>query len=109
MVEMGELIGLVAVVMIFGTPWVVQFAKSRERIAMLKMQTQQTPDQDVMRQLDALRQEISQLRDTCTQFDVSHDNALERLDQRMRLLESKNAATLSTSGESPRLQTIERR
>jgi hypothetical protein len=104
----GEFLGLVAILMVFGTPLVLQFAKARERIAMMKMQAPQAPDQEIIRQLDALRQEIAQLRDTSTQFDLSHNNALERLEQRVSSLETKGVATASIVGE-PRLQTIDRR
>jgi phage shock protein A len=40
----------------------------------------------------ALRQEVSQLRDTSTRFDVSLQHTLERIEQRLDYLENKTAA-----------------
>jgi hypothetical protein len=110
-----DIIELVSIILfvVFGTPTIMftvwQLTKSRERIARMQVEARTGRDQDVARQFDDLRQEISRLRDTCTQFDVSHDNALERLEQRMRTLESRTVSTISTPGEPPRLRTIERR
>jgi hypothetical protein len=102
----GELTGLVAVVLIFGGGIIRSALQSHERLAQMRVEAQKTPDQDVLRRLDALDQEIARLRDTSTQFDLSHDNALERISQRVSNLEDNR---LSAPAELPRTQTVERR
>jgi TolA-binding protein len=106
---LGSVLGILVVC---GAPTVMfvgyHFAKTRERIARMQLEARKTPDQDLAQQLDALRQEVARLRDTSTQFDVSHDHALERIDQRLRSVESKTASTISIPAEPPSLQTIER-
>ena len=86
----GEFIGLVAVMLIFGIPLSVIWTSHRRQILELKLRyqmQQNTGDQSVQAAVTALREEVRALRDTTTQYDISFDNALHRMEQRVDGLE----------------------
>lgn len=68
-------------------------ALSRVR-AVLTGQPQPLPQTDpkaLAAEMTALNAQISQLRDTATSFDMSFDQTLQRLDERLRRLEQQSA------------------
>lgn len=64
--------------------------KSQER--RLELQMQQGQNEAAAQQIDALRQEVAALRDTSTQFDVSLEHNVQRLEDRMGRVEIKTAS-----------------
>lgn len=66
-----------------GLAWVI--TRHREKLRLLEMQKRSTPE--FRQEIDALRSEISQLRETTTHFDMSFDVALSRLEGRLESLE----------------------
>lgn len=66
--------------------------KSQERRLELQMQAQQGRNDAAAQQIDALRQEVAALRDTSTQFDVSLEHNVQRLEDRMGRVEIKTAS-----------------
>lgn len=82
---MGDLIGLVAVVLIFGGPmfalW-TRYQLERERIRQEKSD----------RVFEQIRQELSQVRETSTQYALSFEEALQRIERRMDDLEQRVSA-----------------
>lgn len=88
---MGELIGLVAVVLIFGPalviPLVAMTQKHRKEMLMLELERRRHSNEEVLKQIEALRKEIAELRETATQYDLSLQANLENLHARVRALE----------------------
>ncbi|CUU01471.1 MAG: hypothetical protein N2045_09130 [Fimbriimonadales bacterium] len=88
---MGDLIGLVAVVLIFGPalviPLVAMTQKHRKEMLMLELEKRRQSNEEVLKQIEALRREIAELRETTTQYDMSLQANLENLQARVRALE----------------------
>lgn len=82
---MGDLIGLVAVVLIFGGPmfalW-TRYQLERERIRQEKSD----------RAFEQIRQELAQVRETSTQYALSFEDALQRIERRLDQLEERVGA-----------------
>ena len=100
----------IAIVLIFGLPVIgVIFGvgskivgdvlRSQERRLELRLQAQQGQADQVNQQLAALRAEVAGLRDTSTQFDVSVEQAVQRLEERIARIETKR--TPSTVQPAP--------
>ncbi|MDW8320798.1 MAG: hypothetical protein RMM08_05505 [Armatimonadota bacterium] len=79
---MGELIGLVTVILIFGTPFFAMW--TRYRIEQEKIRQQKTD-----RALEEIRQELAQVRETSTQYALSFEDALQRIERRLDTLEER--------------------
>ena len=86
---MGEFMGLVAIVLIFGTPLFVILTKHHQKIMEMKLQMGPKSGGPVADELKAVRQEMAELRDTATRYDLSFDAALQRLESRMGNVEQK--------------------
>ncbi len=88
---MGELIALITVVLLFGPaliiPLVVVTQKHRKEMLMLELDKRRATSEEVLKQIEALRQEIAELRETATQYDMSLQANLENLQARVRALE----------------------
>ncbi len=97
--EIVFMIPITAIVLGIGSGIVQSILKSQERRLELRLQAQQGKNEDVTRQIDALRAEIADLRDTSTQFDMSLEHSVERLEERVGRVETKTApfAVRSTS------------
>lgn len=54
-------------------------------------------DNSVTAELKALRKQIAEMQSTGHQFDISFDEALNRLESRVSRIETKSAATTSTA------------
>lgn len=82
---MGDFIGLVAVVLIFGGPmfalW-TRYQLERERIR------QQKSD----KAFEQVLQELAQVRETSTQYALSFEDALQRIENRLDDLEQRLSA-----------------
>ncbi len=88
---MGDLIGLVAVVMIFMVPIMAIVTSHRKEI--LEMQLLNGQNEGNLRaEVERLREELRALRDTTTQYDMSIDHTLQTLDSRVTSLELTNRA-----------------
>lgn len=66
--------------------------KSQERRLELQIQAQQGQNDVAAQQIAGLRQEVAQMRDTSTQFDMSLEHSVQRLEERMGRVETKTAA-----------------
>lgn len=83
---MGDLIGLVAVVLIFGGPMFALWSRhqlERERIRQEKSD----------KAFEQVRQELAQVRETSTQYALSFEDALQRIERRLDQLEQRVSAT----------------
>ncbi len=90
---MGELIGLVAVVLIFGPgiiiPVVAMVQKHRREMAQMELERTRLSNAEITQQIEALRKEIAELRHTTTEYDLSLQANLENLQQRVQSLEQE--------------------
>jgi len=53
----------------------------------MELERRRLSNQEVIAQIEAIRQELAQLRDTSTQYDMSLQANLEMLQERVRMLE----------------------
>ncbi|MER3473935.1 MAG: hypothetical protein C4335_07855 [Armatimonadota bacterium] len=90
---MGDLVALVAVILIFGGPmfalW-TRYQLERERIRQEKSD----------KAFEQIRQELAQVRETSTQYALSFEDDLQRIERRLDDLEQRMSAV-----ESQQIQT----
>jgi hypothetical protein len=96
----GMFIGLVTVICIFGLPW---YYYHQRKMLEIKLRGGMASDSNILKELQDMKQQIADLRDTTTRYDMSFDAALQRLEsrtgnveQRMSQLES---AVQTTHGQ----------
>jgi hypothetical protein len=82
----GEVIGLVAVICIFGLPW---FYHHQRKMMELKLRGGMMGDSNVLKELQDLKKQMAELRDTTTRYDMSFDAALQRMESRMGQVEQR--------------------
>ena len=89
------LIALVAIAlgvsgMVFGLPFYALWSHHKRKLEEIKARQRTNIDAETRAALDALRAEMAALRDTTTQYDVSFDTALRRLESRISHIEQKS-------------------
>ncbi|MCS7065804.1 MAG: hypothetical protein NZL85_05950 [Fimbriimonadales bacterium] len=93
MIDIGDLTGLVAVILIFGPaiiiPVTAMVLKHRKEMVKLEIERRTAVSQEVLAQLEVLRREIAELRQTSTEYDMSLQANLENLQERVRTLEQQ--------------------
>ncbi len=94
---MGDWVSLAAVLLIFGTPIIAILSAHHRKLVEIKARMKASVDQEVKAEIQALRQEIMDLRDTTSQYDVGFDNALKRLEMRVQQLETRSADMINAS------------
>ncbi len=76
---------LIALIIAFGLGWPVWLTmvivRHREKMRQLELKQQGSPG--LVEEVQALRRELTQLRETTTRFDMSFDATLDRLERRM--------------------------
>ncbi len=98
---MGDnMVAALAIVLIFGTPIVVVLTHHWRKVLELKLKLRQGADQNVVDALQDLRQQMTDLRDTTTRYDLSFDAALQRLESRVTNVERQVAAADRPQQES---------
>jgi predicted nucleic acid-binding Zn-ribbon protein len=63
--------------------------KHRKEMLQMELERRRLSNQEIVAQIEALRQELAQLRDTSTQYDMSLQANLEMLQERVRMLEQQ--------------------
>lgn len=88
-----DIVALVVVLCIFGpalfVPITAMVLKHRKEMLEMELERRRLSNQQMAAQLDAIREEIAQLRDTSTQYDMSLQATLEALQERVRYLEQQ--------------------
>ena len=83
------MVALMGCVMVFSIPLSVIWTTHRRKVLELQLRLRNQGDVNVNAQLEALRQEVRQLRETATQYDLAFDSALERMENRVEGLERR--------------------
>lgn len=86
---MGDLAGIIAILCVFGIPLSAIWTSHRRKVLELELQLRGQGDNGVRAEVEALRQEVRSLRDTSTQYDLSFDTALQRMERRVEGIERK--------------------
>ena len=88
--QMALMIPIIAVFI----PIVAIWTSHARKMAEIKAMQGQTVAPDIRRELTEIKQQISELRDTTTRFDLSFDAAMTRLEQRVDNIETTNVAPI---------------
>ncbi len=100
---LGIMIPLSAIVLGISSGIVQSILKSQERRLELRLKLQKGQSSDVVKQLEALRAEIAALRDTTTQYDMTNDQIVQRLEERLSRIETRAAGqSVRSPLEEPR-------
>ena len=91
----GEIIGLVAVICIFGTPLIAVIANHQQKLAEIRSRGQ-SADTALAEEIRDLKKQVEDLRDTTTRYDMSFDTSLQRIESRVSNVENRIAAVEST-------------
>ncbi len=86
---MNDLVPLAAMSFVFGIPLLAIWTSHRRKMLELQLQLRGQGANLSQGSVEALREEIRALRDTSTQYDVSFDAALQRMEGRLGSLERK--------------------
>jgi hypothetical protein len=84
---MGDLAGIIGILCVFGIPLSAIWTHHRRKVLEMQLQLRGQGDTGRSAEFDALRQEVRSLRDTSTQYDLSFDAALQRMEQRVERME----------------------
>lgn len=106
---MGDLTGIVAVVMTFGIPLAAILTYHHRRVLEMKLKLRDAAGQDVRTEIADLRQQLSELRDTATRYDLSFDAALQRIESRVERIEQRVQSLEQPAGSTQASGTPSRR
>ena len=82
---MDGLVGLAAVICIFGVPWITYHQRK-----MLEMRLKMGQgDQNLLGEIQEIKRQMTEMRDTTTRYDMSFDAALQRLESRVGHMEQR--------------------
>ena len=95
-----------AILMVFGVPMVAIITSHKRKMLEMKLRATNTGDESLRMAVESLRAEVRSLRDTSTQYDMSFDNALQRMERRVDSLENH---ALSSRAEADGTRNIELR
>jgi aspartate carbamoyltransferase catalytic subunit len=84
-----EIVPILGILAVFGIPIIAILTGHQQKMAQLRAQSQQGADKKVLDELQALRQQMAELRDTSTRYDMSFDAALQRIESRVGNLEGR--------------------
>ncbi len=90
-----NIVALAVVIGVFGLwpliPIIAMVIKHRKEMMQLELEKRRLSNQEIAKQIEALRAEIAQLRETSTQYDLSLQANLESLQERVRALEMRDS------------------
>lgn len=103
-----DLEGILAITFIFGTPFAVigvvalwMYLKHQKDMFDRKLFAQSQMSSQAYSEIIGLRQELAQLRDTSTQYDVSIQHSLEDLHHRVAHVEGTVRPALPSPADEP--------
>src|SRR5438128_1347015 len=80
---------LVFFLMVFGVAGFAIYTEHRQKMAKIQSQTGQKAEPSILKEFQDLKEQMAEMRDTTTKFDMSFDTALQRLESRIAHLESR--------------------
>lgn len=86
---MEPLIPFVAIIMGCSIPMLAIWSVHKRKMLEMQMRLNNQGDANLRASVEALREEVRSLRDTTTQYDLSFDTALQRMEQRIEGVESR--------------------
>jgi len=92
---------LALMAIIFSIPLAAIITEHRRKLAELRLRSKTAPDEQTLAKIQDLTRQIADLRATATEFDLSFDTALERLESRMGHLETRVQSMERRSGIGP--------
>ena len=93
---MEHLAELIAIMSVFSIPMLAIWTHHKRKMMELQIKLRGPGNNvDVKAELEALRQEMRSLRDTTTQYDISFDTALQRMENRVEGVERQVRAIQS--------------
>ena len=102
LLEMLGMFGGVALVILAGNKAKIDKMRAEREIMHQSLGPRGASDSN---ELQALKQQISEMQNTSHQFDISFDAALCRLEERVNRMETKGAATPT---EAPQTEEVQR-
>lgn len=108
-------IPLSAIILGVGGSIIGNILQSRERQLKLRLRAEarharSTPSMSLHKEVKALRAEIASLRDTTTQYDMTNDHIVQRIEERLGRMETRLAARQAEPrAEDQPLQQLNRR
>jgi hypothetical protein len=90
--------------LVFGIPLSLIWTHHRRKMLELQLRLKQENEGNVRGAVDALREEVRQLRDTTLQYDLSFDNALQRLEARVGHIERRT--NMNETGQPTETQIV---
>lgn len=82
--------GLFIVLIIFSVPLSAIWTEHLRKVKKLELAAREKMKTEIFAEIAELRQELQSLRDTTTQYDLSFDTALQRLERRVEVLEQRS-------------------
>ncbi len=101
---MGDIIGLTAVVLIFGVPFIAILTEHRRKVMSMQLEMRMLEQNGSSQQLETLRRELQQLRETTTQYDISVENRLQEMENRLKHVENRTVTSPAAAQESSPIQ-----
>jgi hypothetical protein len=83
------IVALFGVALLFGIPLSAIWTQHRQKMLELQLRLHNHGDANLRNEIEALRQEVRQLRETTMQYDLSFDTALQRMEGRTEGLERR--------------------
>jgi uncharacterized protein YlxW (UPF0749 family) len=80
--------GALAIIFVFSIPLLAIVTSHRRQVLEMKLRVRDSGDESLRATVDQLRAEVRSLRDTTTQYDMSFDTALQRIERRVDSLEN---------------------
>ena len=103
LLEMLGIFGGVALVILAGNKAKIDKMRAEREIMHQSLNPRSTNDAN---ELQALKQQVSEMQNTGHQFDISFDAALSRLEERMSRMETKVAASPTAAPETEEMQRV---
>ncbi len=97
---MGDLIGLIAVLGGLSIPLLAVWTRHKRTMLEMQLMMRGQSNDNVTNAIEQLRAEVRNLRDTSTQYDLSFDSAMQRMERRVDLLERHAVSTRSANTET---------
>jgi hypothetical protein len=86
---MREFMILAIILAVLSIPLIAIITEHYRKMVEMKMRMGEPVDRNVLQALGEVKEQLAELRDTTTRYDLSFDTALQRLEGRMNSLEQR--------------------